>query len=278
MSKIIIDNREPKDIIDYIKANSNKDTEIVIRPMDVGDYAIYDNDNDKLSNTKVIFERKSLNDLVASIKDGRYNEQSARLNSVSLHNHNIIYIIEGDITRYKDEKTQKTIYSSLFSMLYYKGFSIINSLNKIQTAEYILHFFDKYCREKSKRNPFYNIYTEQTNKTQDLENDNEKLEIEDKEDKEDKKLEKRTGSNYCSVIKTTKKANITKDNILQIMLMQIPSISEKCAESITSQFPNLETLLDVLRNEPDRLNELRLLDTNRKISKTVRENLIKFLL
>ena len=187
MPKIIIDNREPKDIIDYIKANSNKDTEIVIRPMDVGDYAIYDNvndtamDKDNLDNTKVIFERKSLNDLVSSIKDGRYNEQSARLNSVSLHNHNIIYIIEGDITRYKDEKTQKMIYSSLFSMLYYKGFSIINSLNKIQTAEYILHFFDKYCREKSKRNPFYNIYTEQINDAEqndkELENNNQTQEI-----------------------------------------------------------------------------------------------------
>lgn len=259
-TKIIIDNREPKDLIEYIKSKTKSPTTSVVRPMDVGDYAIYEKDT-----PSIIFERKSLNDLVASIKDGRYNEQSARLNSISLHNHNIIYIIEGDITRYKDENTQKMIYSAIFTMSYHKGFSIINSLNKIQTAEYILHFFDKYCREKTKRTAFYHPssagipdYDDSTS------NNNTPCNIPD--------------TDYCSLIKTSKKANITRDNILQIMLMQIPSISEKCAEAICAKFPNLETLLTVLRDEPEKLDELRFIDTNRKISKTARENLSKYLL
>ena len=39
---------------------------------------------------RIIFERKSLYDLAASIKDGRYNEQSYRLNNYHHDNHNII--------------------------------------------------------------------------------------------------------------------------------------------------------------------------------------------
>lgn len=253
-AKIIIDNREPRDVIEYIKSKIKSPTTSIVRTMEVGDYAIYENDT-----PSIIFERKSLNDLVASIKDGRYNEQSARLNSISLHNHNIIYIIEGDITRYKDENTQKMIYSAIFTMSYHKGFSIINSLNKIQTAEYILHFFDKYCREKTKRTAFYPS-SAGIDDADSSNNDN----IPD--------------TDYCSLIKTSKKANITRDNILQIMLMQIPSISEKCAEAICAKFPNLETLLTVLRDEPEKLDELRFIDTNRKISKTARENLSKYLL
>ena len=262
MSKIIIDNREPKDIIDYITSKLI-DNPPLIKQMDVGDFAIYDNN---LQEPKVIFERKSLSDLVSSIKDGRYNEQSTRLNSISLHNHNIIYIIEGNISTYKDEKVQQMIYSALFTISYYKGFSVINSANKIQTAEYILHFFDKYCREKPKRAAFYDSINID-NTVDDLTSSYNK---ETKENKE--------SIDYCSVIKTSKKANITKDNILQIMLMQIPFISDKCAHAITSMFPNLEILLDVLRNAPEKLNDIRLLDTNRKISKTARENLVNYLL
>ena len=41
-----------------------------------------------------LIERKSLNDLESSIKDGRYNEQSLRLDKYDLANHNIYYLIE----------------------------------------------------------------------------------------------------------------------------------------------------------------------------------------
>ena len=42
----------------------------------------------------IILERKSVSDLLASIKDGRYEEQSHRLiHSSGLYRHHIIYII-----------------------------------------------------------------------------------------------------------------------------------------------------------------------------------------
>ena len=54
----------------------------------------------------VIFERKTLADLAASIRDGRYKEQSFRLIETAaasgFHKHNIVYIIEGDLARYDE--------------------------------------------------------------------------------------------------------------------------------------------------------------------------------
>ena len=67
-----------------------------IEQLHIGD-VIFEDDSGK---PIIIFERKTLNDLAASIKDGRYSEQSFRLDKEPAHNHNIIYIIEGDIERY----------------------------------------------------------------------------------------------------------------------------------------------------------------------------------
>ena len=77
---IQIDNREKELItqIDIIKsiipAFANIKVEIVLLP--IGDILIVDAEN---KETKLIFERKSICDLSASIKDGRYEEQSYRL-------------------------------------------------------------------------------------------------------------------------------------------------------------------------------------------------------
>ena len=57
--------------------------------MPLGDVIICNEEEEK-----VVIERKSLTDLEASIKDGRYEEQSYRLNGLPHHNHNIIYIID----------------------------------------------------------------------------------------------------------------------------------------------------------------------------------------
>ena len=65
----------------------------------LGDVIILDDLNCTIE--RVIIERKSLTDLAASIRDGRYAEQSFRLNECSMHNHTIYYAIEGDLRTYK---------------------------------------------------------------------------------------------------------------------------------------------------------------------------------
>jgi ERCC4-type nuclease len=99
----------------------------------------------------LIIERKSLPDLAASIRDGRYNEQSLRLEHTSIHNHNIIYLIEGKMEFYRPNFTKidsKTLYSSMFSMMYYKGFSVFRTQTLVETCNVILYFLDKLYREK----------------------------------------------------------------------------------------------------------------------------------
>ena len=90
-----------------------KDVKIQSITLPIGDVIINDGENDC-----VIIERKTLKDLAASIKDGRYEEQSYRLNGLDHPNHNIIYLIEGDMytfNSFKDRLDKQTLYSAMFS-------------------------------------------------------------------------------------------------------------------------------------------------------------------
>ena len=96
---------------------------LVSETLPLGDIIINDGTDDC-----IIIERKTLNDLSASIKDGRYEEQSYRLNGIPHHNHNIVYLIEGDMQRFnsfKERIDKQTMYSAMFSINYFKGFSVI---------------------------------------------------------------------------------------------------------------------------------------------------------
>ena len=90
--KVDIRERKLIKILKAYKSHFNfENINIEVEKLDLGDAIICD-DN---SIEKLILERKSLNDLACSIKDGRYVEQSHRLTNYPIHNHNIIYIILG---------------------------------------------------------------------------------------------------------------------------------------------------------------------------------------
>ena len=69
--------------------NLTKEITISSENLAIGDIIIKDSSKKEL----VIIERKSITDLASSISDGRYNEQSLRLQNTSIPNHNIIYMI-----------------------------------------------------------------------------------------------------------------------------------------------------------------------------------------
>jgi len=248
--QLLIDLREPKTLINYIiSLNETSNTKITIiqKNLDVGDYVFYDEVNAK---ELLIIERKSLADLEASIKDGRYNEQSFRLNETNLHNHNIIYLLEGAIINY-NHKFRTTLYSSLFSLNYYKGFSVINVLNQTETGDILLAFASKLLREN--KPGFYcdvsNIYNNETN-----------------------------SANYISTLKATKKSHINSENIFQLMLMQIPGISNISALALANEFKNMETLLHALKSSNiEQLENIKLASgrkLNKKIIASLKDNLV----
>ena len=246
--QLLIDLREPKSLVSYIiSLNEMSNTKITIiqKTLTIGDYVFYD----ELSNKELlIIERKSLADLEASIKDGRYNEQSFRLNETNLHNHNIIYLLEGAIIKY-NPKFRNTLYSSLFSLNYYKGFSVINVLNQTETGDILLAFASKLLRENKP-----GFYCDISNNT---ENNN---------------------INYISTLKTTKKSHINSDNIFQLMLMQIPGISNVSALALSNEFKNMENLLNSLKSTNiEKLENIKLASgrkLNKKIIASLKDNLI----
>lgn len=261
---LYIDSREPKNIKDYLNyLNSNNSCKykIEITNLDIGDYIIYDEIQKK---NLVIIERKGLNDLESSIKDGRYLEQSFRLNNNNLINHNIYYLIEGSIINYKNNSFKNTLYSSLVSISYFKGFSILNSINSIESAEIINNFINKLVKENNKKSYYDNNCEnigENNGDNYNLTNNNYTIK-----------------TDYTNVIKTSKKSNITPDNINIIMLMQIPNISNNTALTIINKYKTIKNLIECLENDNNCLDSLKIESSNRKISKTIIENIKNYLL
>ena len=261
--KLYIDNREPKAIIDaleFINNSSKNKITIELANLDLGDFVLYDEINEQ---NIIIIERKSLSDLEASIKDGRYNEQSYRLSQNSLANHNIYYLIEGSIINYKNKSFKNTLYSSLFSLSYFKGFSVFNSLNAVESAEIIYSFVNKFLREKDKVGYYCNNNSVSNN--EELEK-NEDLKIENKED------------NYLANIKNTKKSNITRENIDILMLMQVPGVSITSATTIINTHKTINNLVNNLTKDETCLDSLKTENNNRKISKNIIASIKLYLL
>jgi ERCC4-type nuclease len=240
-----------------------------------------------------------LSDLAASIKDGRYEEQSYRLNGLPLHNHNIVYLIEGDLGKFnsfKERIDKQTIYSAMFSINYFKGFSLMRTNTIDETAFMICNMAYKMGKETGKKPYFQNKIEEPNNGEQkDLIN-REQKDLINREQKdlingEQNQIVEQNQTNvdlvqslgtkdYCSVIKKVKKDNITHENIGEIMLCQIPGVSSVSAIAILGKFKTLPELIKALQQDPTCLTGVTTCDANgksRKISKTTIETIVKYL-
>ncbi len=267
--KLYIDNREPKKIIDYIISIVNNNFIIEVKTLEIGDFIIYDDINDKIL---AIIERKSLSDLESSIKDGRYENQSFRLNEYDLHNHNIYYLIEGCIINYKNNNFKNTLYASLVSLSYYKGFSILNSLNEIESCELIVNFVNKLIKN-SKRKPYYLNIKNIDSISYDISDD---LIIENKFTNNNSIDNNNIKENYEDTIKCKKSSLITKDNINNIMLMQIPKVNSISAQTILEKFNSVENLIKCLKEDNNCLDNLKS-NNNRKLGKNIIDNIKYYL-
>ena len=246
---------------------------LVSEPLPLGDIIINDGTNDC-----IIIERKTLSDLASSIKDGRYEEQSYRLNGLNHHNHNIVYLIEGDMNRFnafKDRIDKQTLYSAMFSINYFKGFSVMRSNNIEETALIACNMVYKLVSGlKAGKTGFYKHTLAQSESQQDgldTENDVSNTTVSNTTISE---------KDYCAVIKKVKKENITTANIGEIMLCQIPGVSSASALAILSEFGTLPNLIKCIQEDETCLNKVSTTDANgksRKISKTAIATIIKFL-
>jgi len=292
---IKVDNREQdllkqiQNLVLFIPAFKQLKVETAALPL--GDIIIYD-DNDE----KLIIERKCLNDLLASIKDGRYEEQSYRLNGLNHPNHNIYYLIEGDVNkanRFKDNNIEKlTLYSAMFSLNYYKGFSVMRTLSMEETAIFICNTANKlsksdkkaYYENKPQVNTITNVITNE-NGEKNLAEVGDNLEEQNSTVEQnsivEQNSEKESDKDYISVVKKVKKENITPDNIAEIMLCQIPGISSVTAIAIMDKFKTIPNLIQEIQQNDNCLKDISYQNSkgqSRKINKTSLVNIVKFLM
>jgi len=100
------------------------------KQLDLGDISF-----EKDGKVYALVERKTANDLAASLCDGRYQEQSFRLLESGIPPHRIVYLIEGSFHQVKNIPL-KTLQSTITS-LWLKGFSVIQTESLEETAEYL---------------------------------------------------------------------------------------------------------------------------------------------
>ena len=331
MLLIKVDFRE-KDLIALLQLkmmndvnDDNNSIKLKVDNLKIGDVALIETDKNEneIGDELLIFERKSLNDLASSIKDGRYAEQSFRLDGYqAVPNHNIVYLIEGDLSKYRENQfsriNKKTLLSSMFSIIYYKGFSVVRTMNVVETCELVWSWADKLDREMvrtnsksgSKKTPYYknditsstsSISTFNSNSNSDTTVSENKenmqfhieLELETHQDNNQGGIDKVVTAqaaqaaqphpyDYCSVLKVKKEknANVTPENIGVIMLSTIPGISSKTAIAIMNEFKTIGQLIKSFEQNAHCLNKI-CIETNgksRKITSTCIENIQKYLL
>ena len=214
----------------------------------------------------MIFERKTISDLISSIKDGRYREQSYRLTHLPINNHNIFYVIEGNLLDYtskNNETNRKILYSAMFSLSYKKGFSLLHGNSWLDTAEYIIRFMDKLGVDPIGGDPL----TPQATLVSGVE------EIKPPTDCLP------SSQKYSCVIRPTKRSNVTKNNIGEIMLSQIPGVSMNSAQCLMEKYKTIKHLIDSLQEDEKCLDNFQINYKNgiRKISKSTITSLKEYL-
>jgi len=217
MLKLLLDSRESKLISCINDRNLENYSEKMIietQQMDIGDIHIVNN-----SKTWII-ERKTVSDLLSSLKDGRYKEQKTRLLASSC---DITYIIEGDdIISNRNQRNQDLLSSIYMFTMYRDNIHLVFTKDIEDTATFILTLCIKMI------------------------------------DKTDKFLLRVDGvqPDYVDCIKMKKINNITPEICYIMQLSQIPTISATIAKYIQAKYHTMYELLKALHESDDKISLL----------------------
>jgi len=261
--------------------------------LNLGDVLIKTDDDKEV----LLIERKSFQDLLASIKDGRYEEQSYRLlHSSGFPPHSVFYLVEGMFAQLRAPLEKKIIMSAITTMQFFKGFSVQRTSTVHESAEWLLHFAEKIERNFSKgvipyylTRPFRKYFTppsrEQSIKTENQpttpdESATQSLHSAGENTGDAATEPLQTAADYCHVVKKVKKENVTPENIGEIILCQIPGISSVTAIAIMKHFNHFTHFIEELAKNPACIENLTT-ETNgkvRKISKKSIESIRSYLM
>ncbi len=257
---LIIDNRESK-LITYL--DTKKAIPFQKKQLLLGDIQIYVNKNENNITPFIdyVIERKTIKDLLASVKDGRYKEQKGRILS-QIEQKNVgafFYIIEGSSHYLKPY--EKTIYQgALISISLRDTIHIIKTDTLYDTGDFLVRLYKRLIKEdlSGKKRDIQDI--------QDIRgNNNETQPIK-----------------YIETLKASKKANIDAPTSQMMALGVVPGISYKMATAIIKKYNTLSDLFDTyqgLETEEEKKHLLKniVITNNRKLGLSASKNIYEYL-
>jgi len=226
----VLDNRERK-----LCTLLENETEICVKPLDIGDFDVKIVDKIKGLEKRFVFERKTLSDLESSIKDGRWREQKMRCVASGA---NIIYIIE----EWSDEYfgINQSVVTAIINLILCDNIKIVMTKSIQGTADFITSLLQRINKDPKKylSGSVVNYSYEE-----------------------------------CQV-QPRKKDNTTKRTVLINQLCCVPGISWKKASVIieTCGVSSIFELCQQLKENPDIIKSCK--GIGKSISDALRDNLI----
>jgi len=237
MLNIIIDSREYQLYNNIIERDLDKykdNIKIEKKQLELGDIII------EFNEIQMIFERKTMSDLLSSINDGRYKEQKTRL----LSNYtNINYLIEGtDVISSNNINKQQLLTSVYYHSIYRDNIKIFFNKNLNDTITFLLLLSTKIIDNPD------NFKSSHPSQIPYIDS--------------------------CK-IKSKKIDNIDKETCYLLQLSQIPGISKEIAKNIKDKYSSMMILLNTLNNSP---NPNKILEDIPNIGQKKAKKIIEFLL
>ena len=231
-TKLIIDNREHNDLIALLQSRHGPIIEMQNLPH--GDFHVVH------PNLTMILERKSVTDLLASVKDTRYSNQKAALKATYPREH-LYYILEGIHTLAFQDTThdQKIATGCILSTMIRDDLKVFFTKSITDTADLITAIL---TRLEADPNKFVSANASQP-----------------------------------VILNATKKKAATAQDTFHAMLCQIPGISAKTAETIASTYPSMYHLSKAIQDQGiAAFKDIK--SNNRKMSSTAAQNIVDLLM
>jgi ERCC4-type nuclease len=184
--------------------------EVISKQLDIGDFQVVTSGNPVL-----VLERKTISDLEASIKDGRYREQKCRLLALRSTGCKLLYLIEGAFKYNEDTPRNKIMTGSVINTMIRDQIPFVFTKNVDDTAAYITSICARITADPDK---YFNATCEP----------------------------------YSSKIKQKKKDNVDEQTCFILQLCAIPGISHTKAVSIidSKKVANMADLCSKMAQTP----------------------------
>lgn len=210
-----------------LELNKSKNITFKVAQLDLGDIIFRRGDE-----TLLIIERKTVEDLKASICDGRSREQKARLLGSGIPTERIMYIVEGNLDKDLKSKVSgvpvSTLIGSIINTELRDNIKVYKTASLHETALYLEKMLDKLNKDG---NDYFKS--------------------------EEKKI---SASEYSASLKKKKKANMTPTVWFINTLSTIPQVTEKIADIVVAKYGSIVKLMEEYERTPEHLRAKLLSD------------------